>query len=105
MLPGNFVLSPGTQALVHKDKVELNSHPDLNDVLAWKDGKFSFNAAGIMDVMNELARWYDYLREVRRKYPAAAGFTGKIGMDLQLSEVLELLRKNDIQFSLRDKVL
>jgi transmembrane sensor len=99
-----LVLSPGTQALVHKERVELNSHPDLNDVLAWKEGKFSFNAAGIMDVMNELARWYDISVKYEGNIPQRR-FTGKIGMDLQLSEILDLLRKNDIQFSLREKVL
>lgn len=98
------VLGPGTQALITKEKISLNDNPDLNDVLAWKNGKFSFNNAGIMEVMSELARWYDISVKYEGNFPQRR-FTGKIEMDLQLSEVLELLRKNDIQFSLKDKTL
>lgn len=99
-----LVLNPGTQALLTSDAIKLNRSPDLSHVLAWKDGKFSFSNAGIMEVMNELARWYDITVKYEGSLPQRR-FTGKIGMDLQLSETLEILKKNDIQFSLQDKVL
>jgi ferric-dicitrate binding protein FerR (iron transport regulator) len=99
-----LVLDPGTQALMEKGKIRLHSNPDLNHVLAWKEGKFSFSNAGIEDVMNELARWYDISVKYEGNIPQRK-FTGKIGMDLRLSEVLELLRKNDIRFGLQDRIL
>ena len=32
---------------------------DVSGVLAWKNGLFSFDNAGVQVVMNQLARWYD----------------------------------------------
>lgn len=99
-----LVLNPGTQAILKDNKMSLNTTPDLNDVLAWKDGKFSFNKAGVEEVMNQLSRWYDVSIRYEGKIPVRS-FTGKIPMDLQLSEVLELLSKNNILGTINGKEL
>ncbi|MNL56227.1 hypothetical protein D3C87_1797050 [compost metagenome] len=37
----------------------------MNAAVAWKDGMFRFEATGIREVMQEVARWYDV--EIRYK--------------------------------------
>ncbi len=31
----------------------------MEDVLAWRQGKFKFSAANIQTIMRQIARWYD----------------------------------------------
>jgi transmembrane sensor len=48
------ILKPGQQYEAGKLSV-----PDLESVMAWKNGMFHFDQTGIEEVMREVARWYD----------------------------------------------
>ncbi len=54
------VVTPGVQAsLAGQQKDFTISHPDLEEVVAWKEGKFSFGKTNIKSIMRQMARWYD----------------------------------------------
>ncbi len=54
------VIKAGEQAAVNKDgNIEVNYSVDLNDVMAWKNGIFSFKGADMQSLMKEVSRWYD----------------------------------------------
>jgi ferric-dicitrate binding protein FerR (iron transport regulator) len=57
---GNIIIRPGQQATV-ADAAKLPgvSSPDMDEVLAWKEGDFVFKNADIRTIMRQLARWYD----------------------------------------------
>jgi transmembrane sensor len=57
----SIILKPGQQAqLSTGDKaITVTSNVDVEEVLAWKDGKFVFNDVAIEEVMRQLERWYD----------------------------------------------
>nr|WP_305121106.1 FecR domain-containing protein [Pedobacter xinjiangensis] len=52
------VLQPGEQASVANDDISV-SHPKLTEVMAWKNGYFSFNNEDIKSIMKKVSRWYD----------------------------------------------
>ncbi|MBX3255179.1 MAG: FecR family protein [Chitinophagaceae bacterium] len=105
-------LIPGQQAqTVMSDMqsvVTVTDHVNLEQVMAWKNGAFSFKNAGIYEVMRQVSRWYDLDIEYRgftSKTAEGPHFSGDIGMDLNLSAILRVLEKSQVRFRLEEKKL
>ncbi len=106
----SVMLNPGQQAAVAVEKritatpIRIVPHPDLEAVMAWKDGLFNFNKVSLQDVMRQLARWYD----VEVEYQGAVTtktLGGEMQRDLNLSEVLDGLRDIGVHFRIEGKKL
>lgn len=98
-----IVLSPGQQARV-KDNMVLVPEVDISAVLAWKNGQFSFEGAGVADVMRQIARWYNV--EVRYEgVPPHREFHGGIGRDFTIQQVLDALEKTGVHCRLEDRTI
>ncbi len=54
----DVVLKPGEQAQVGTT-VKVVKDANLEEVMAWKNGFFSFESADVQTIMRSLARWYD----------------------------------------------
>lgn len=53
-------LGPGAQASLYSNRTSFRtSRPDVEEVIAWKNGKFRFGKTNIRNIMRQLARWYD----------------------------------------------
>jgi ferric-dicitrate binding protein FerR (iron transport regulator) len=52
------VLKPGLEASL-ADNTFVITPADLEETLAWKDGKFRFRGTNIKTIMRQLSRWYD----------------------------------------------
>ena len=77
---------------------------DIDQVMAWKNGLFSWDAADVHTVMRQISRWYGV--EVRYQgTPTTALFGGEIGRDLTLTQVLTGLSKSKVHFQLDGKIL
>lgn len=66
------MLKPGEQAAYSKPENTVSvSEVNPEDVIAWKEGYFSFKDIDIVTFMNDLKRWYDidvqYLGEIKSK--------------------------------------
>lgn len=60
------VLKPGEQAVMAANSpLTIDHSPDLDAIIAWKNGKFYFNNADIKVIMRQIARWYDVEVEYR----------------------------------------
>lgn len=97
------VIKPGEQASAVKgvSRIAVNE-ADTNEVIAWRDGYFQFNHADIQTVMRQLSRWYD----VDVKYDGAISsnqFGGAIQRNLKLSQVLHILEKSQLHFTISGK--
>ena len=54
------VLKPGEQAEWTGDQpAKISSNADVEEAVAWKNGKFIFSGDDIQSVMRQLERWYD----------------------------------------------
>jgi hypothetical protein len=85
-------------------KPEIRNDIDLEQVMAWKNGQFNFDDADLPAVLRQLAMWYD-LEVVYEGSIPKREFGGKIQRDLMLSQVLRILQKMDIKFTLEGKRL
>jgi len=104
--PGQSVdLHPGEQAqLINGTELIIKKDANLDAAISWKDGFFSFDHADLPAVMRQLARWYDFEVRYAENIPSHE-FAGYIGRDLNLFEVLEILKKNDCHFKVEGRIV
>jgi transmembrane sensor len=79
------------------------SVPDINEVLAWKQGEFRFRDLDIPAIMRQIARWYDVDIEYVGKEPTGE-FTGVIPRKKDVADLLAVLEQTDeVFFTLRGR--
>lgn len=66
----------------------IDHSPNLEQVMAWKNGLFRFDGVELSTVMRQLARWYDVEVLYAPGAPMFELFNGAIQRSLQLSQVL-----------------
>lgn len=98
------LLKPGQQGITGTGQIEV-IQANLENVLAWKKGYFSFNEDTIQSIMDQLSRWYD-LDIHYITHPAKLHYTANISRTTELREVLETLEDiTGLQFDLKGRTL
>jgi transmembrane sensor len=98
------LLKPGQQATVlqKSSAIQVEEVEAASQAVAWKNGYFQFNQAGLPEVMRQLTKWYD----VEIRYEGAIPdrqFSGEIPRNASLSEVLEILELSKVHVDLEGK--
>jgi transmembrane sensor len=97
------LLSARQQSRLTPDgKIGVEPHPDLEEVLGWKNGLFHFTNADVPTLMRQLSRWYD----VDIEYPAgepAGRITGEVSRAGSLSKVLQVFETSGTHFRIEGK--
>ncbi|MGN6298656.1 MAG: FecR family protein [Ginsengibacter sp.] len=87
------LLKPGQQARINNDGnsgIKIVNDVDMNEVMAWKDGKFMFDKnTDIYTIMRQVSRWYNVDVEYQGKINQR--FWGSISKDVNVSQVLKIL--------------
>ncbi|MEP7374564.1 MAG: FecR domain-containing protein [Chitinophagaceae bacterium] len=97
-------LKPGQQAVLTNDSRLITLAPDLNEVIAWKQGLFHFESADLKTILRQYARWYDI--EVIYEGPVSnEKYFSIMSRNTTLSNVLKSLQANDIQFRIEGRKL
>jgi transmembrane sensor len=102
------ILQPGEQVSVSQKS--QSSHaipvqtPDLDQVMAWKNGLFNFNGYDIKAVMREIGRWYD-LDIVYEAEPEPEEMMGELQRNLTLSQVMKILQKIHVKYRVEGRKL
>jgi len=86
------ILKPGEQAQV-SGTVNILKNVDLQAVMAWKDGRFSFSRVNIETIMRQAARWYDIDIEYRGKVEGT--LSGGVSRDVNASRLFHVLELTD----------
>ena len=96
------LLKPGQQAkMMHSGKTAV-AEVNIEEVVAWKNGIFSFNDVTIEEVMHQLARWYD--AEVIYPDGVPKGlFRGEIDRKADISTVLKILEVSGVKFTVEGR--
>ncbi|WEK35606.1 MAG: DUF4974 domain-containing protein [Candidatus Pseudobacter hemicellulosilyticus] len=101
-------LQPGQQAILPQagpgTAISMADRPDIEQVLAWKNGLFNFNGYNLRAVMREIGRWYD-LDIVYEAVPEPGEVMGEIERDLSLSQVMRLFEAMHIKYRIEHKKL
>ena len=100
------VLKPGEQAVLSRTNLPftIDHSPDIDQVMAWKNGLFSFDNATIQTVMRQLSRWYNIDIIYEGNIPEQH-FFGQMARDLSLLQVLRGLQVTKVNVSLEGRKL
>ncbi|MBL0155210.1 MAG: FecR domain-containing protein [Chitinophagaceae bacterium] len=83
-------LQPGQQSGITKDgKIRIYDHVDMEEVMAWKDGRFQFKSADLSTILRQISRWYDVDIEYRNN--VNLHFTGQLPRSSQAASFFEKL--------------
>ncbi|EDM36272.1 putative anti-sigma factor [Pedobacter sp. BAL39] len=102
-LNGQTILKPGEQAtLPASGKISI-SQIDVDEAVAWKNGRFNFADENIESIMRKLERWYN----VEVSYegtPPTETFTASIGRFDNISKILNKLSyTNHVHFKIKGR--
>jgi transmembrane sensor len=101
----SVVLKPGEQSQLAGGKMEVVLDVDIDQVMAWKNGLFSFNHVGLEELMRQISRWYDVEVQYEGGKIPDLRFGGEMGRDLNLSQVLAGLQQVHVHFRIEGKKL
>lgn len=95
-------LHPGEQATLDKADFDV-AVVDVSLYTAWKDGDFRFRATPLVEVLRQVARWYD-LKVDYTGIPEDIKVHASIRRDKKLSTVLHALERiGDVKFEVKDR--
>jgi transmembrane sensor len=78
------------------------SKADLDIASAWRNGLFSFKDADIKTVMKDIARWYNVEVKYEGRVSELPDFSGKMGRNLTLKQVMKVLSIMRVQFRIEE---
>ncbi len=83
-------LQPGQQSGITKDgKIRIYENVDMEEVMAWKNGRFQFRSADLNTILRQISRWYDVDIEYRNN--VNLHFTGQLPRSSQAASFFEKL--------------
>jgi transmembrane sensor len=96
-------LLPGQQASNSNDgKISIINNADLEETMAWKNGRFQFKSTDLKSILRQIARWYDV--DVEYKGSVNLHFTGQLTRNENVSKVFEKLAlTNEVHFKIEGK--
>jgi hypothetical protein len=97
---GTCILKPGQQAQVANEIQVLNG-ANIESVMAWKNGFFSFSGTSVEELMNILGRWYNVEIVFNKSIPNRQ-FGGHIATSANLSQVIKVLNESELKCALID---
>lgn len=100
------ILTPNEQSAIlngRAGKINVTT-VDTDDVLAWTTGNFQFEKAEIPLIMRQASRWYNVDIKYEGQVPRRR-FTGSISRNVNLSELLRMLKYTGINFRIADKTI
>lgn len=110
VLQGNIstLLQPGQQSQLNLTTGKMEVQPaNLENVLAWRNGKFELENTGLPAFLRQLSRWYDI--EIGIEAPANEvadkKFGGQIGRDMNLQDVITILELYGVKCKLENRKL
>lgn len=87
------LLTPGQQARLNSDgSIKINSNVDIDEVMAWKNGKFIFQDLDIQSIMRQISKWYNVDVEFKGTITKEL-FVGVISRNVNVSEIIKMLEK------------
>lgn len=97
------MVKPGQQSqLTTEGMIKVVSNVDVDGVVAWKNGMFDFENAGIETVMRQLSRWYDV--EIEYKGKTDDLFIAEMRRNIKLSDALKALElTGKVKFEIQGK--
>jgi transmembrane sensor len=100
------LLKPGEQAALAgpHSPFTIDHSPNLEQVMAWKNGLFNLSGADLKDFLRQVERWYNITVQYESPVPLIE-FQGKLNRAVPLSDIIDYLKNLGIECSLKGKTL
>jgi transmembrane sensor len=85
----SVLISPGQQAAIADSRFTIHNNIDLDEVMAWKNGLFSYKGADIETIMRQVSRWYNV--DVVFDKPISEKFYAQVSRNTDVSNLLKML--------------
>lgn len=97
---GELFISPGTQSVFDKKAKEAKvRNVNIETVTGWRHGRFVFEDQTLLQIMNDLGRWYDFEFEFKDPSLKDMIFMGSIPRYADFSTAMLILEKSgDVSF-------
>ena len=88
------ILEPNQQTILNTQNEELTFIPevDVNDLISWKNGIFSFKEKSLEDIMKTLSRWYDVDIVIKNEELVSKKFTGTLSKKIPIEKILSIMQ-------------
>ncbi|MGL5682729.1 MAG: FecR family protein [Marinifilaceae bacterium] len=97
-----LILIPGQQAKLETGTLSVDN-VDVDEHIAWRDGRFIFRSKPLKEVLSILSRWYDLDFILIDESIEKLHFTGNIPRHASIEDVLKLIEcTNLIKFSIAE---
>lgn len=91
------LLQPNQQAIVGERQITLVKDADVQEAMAWKQGRVMFNETDVQSVLKEIERWYD-VEAVMEGKESTRKFYMNVPRGVTLDEMLGVLRDNGFKY-------
>jgi transmembrane sensor len=95
-------LIPGEQAINAAGAINIVHDADIDEAMAWKNGKFLFRNTDLQTIMRQLSRWYDvdveYQGVITERH-----YRGRISRNVPVSQVFEILKTSGLNFTINGR--
>lgn len=100
----NVFISPGQQADIQDARLTVHNDADLEEVMAWKNGLFSYNGADVEAIMRQVSRWYNV--DVIFEKPVTEKFYAQVSRNTNVSKLLKMLEATKaVHFKINGKTI
>jgi transmembrane sensor len=93
---------PGEQAVNVASGINIIHDADIDEAMAWKNGKFLFRNTDLQTIMRQLSRWYDVDVEYQGTV-AERHYRGRISRNVPVSQVFEILKTSGLNFTINGR--
>ena len=85
------IISPRQQLILNNKsgKMVVEKNINIDEIMAWKNGKFYFNEANIQLIMKQVSRWYNV--DVEYKGEVNKLFEGTISRQVSVEDIFKIL--------------
>jgi hypothetical protein len=99
------LIEPGEQARIDGNgKIKLSDQVNIQEVMAWKNGFFSYNSVDIETIMRQISRWYDV--DVVFEKPVTEKFYAEAPRNMSVSVLLKMLEATKaVHFKIEGKTI
>src|SRR5690606_37396078 len=101
----SMIISPGQQSNINPatGKIIVKKNVDIEEALAWKNGKFIFQNASLNEIIRQLEKWYD-VTFINQSNSGNEEFVGIISRSVNISQIISMLEKTGIvKFEIQGK--
>lgn len=101
------MLKPGEQSFLPDNTNQIQKRTvDVNQYVAWKDGRFIFRDQMLEEIMNTLSKWYDVQVVFANEDDRKLRFTGNLERYADFAEILKKIeRTNEVGFAIENNTI